>query len=71
MGEDMRAGSGNEAGTEAGARLETHFVESGVSTRKMTPRGRLVAEVFDCLDGSVGPSFPRVTPPGGRASAER
>jgi hypothetical protein len=48
MGDEMQAGSGSEARTEARAHLETYFSESGFYTPKMTPWGRLVAEVFDC-----------------------
>ena len=48
MGDEMQAGSGSEARTEAREILETYFSESGFYTATMTPRGRLVAEVFDC-----------------------
>jgi hypothetical protein len=44
----MQAGSGSEARREAREILETYFSESGFYTATMTPRGRLVAEVFDC-----------------------
>jgi hypothetical protein len=54
MGDEMQPASGSEARKQARALLETYFFESGFYTPKMTPRGRWVAEVFDCR----GEEFP-------------
>jgi len=51
MGEEMQ---GSQARKQARALLESYFFESGFYTPKMTPRGRWVAEVFDCR----GEEFP-------------
>jgi hypothetical protein len=79
MGDEMQAGSGSEARTEARAHLETYFSESGFYTPKMTPRGRLVAEVFDCRGGGFGSDYleasghldPGVAVPSGRCCPVR
>ena len=57
MGDEMQEASGSDARTEARARLETYFSGSGVYTPKMTPRGRLVAEVFDCRGKGFGSDY--------------
>jgi hypothetical protein len=57
MGDEMQEGSESEARTEARARLETYFSGSGFYTPKMTPRGRLVAEVFDCRGKGFGSDY--------------
>jgi hypothetical protein len=42
---------------EVRAALESYFVESGFYTAEMTPRGRLVVEVFDCQDGDFPAAY--------------
>jgi hypothetical protein len=61
MGDEMQAGSGSEARTEARAHLGTYFSESGFYTPKMMPRGRLVAEVVDCRGGGFGSDYPEAS----------
>ena len=48
MGDDMQGANGRDAGKKARALLESYLFESGFYTPEMTPRGRWVAEVFDC-----------------------
>jgi hypothetical protein len=52
MGDDMQGATGSRK--EARALLESYLFEPGFYTPEMTPRGRLVAEVFDCR----GEEFP-------------
>jgi hypothetical protein len=54
MDDDMQGASGSEARKQARALLESYLFESGFYTSEMTPRGRWVAEVFDCR----GEEFP-------------
>ena len=54
MGDDMQGANGSEARKQARALRESYLFESGFYTPEMTPRGRLVAEVFDCR----GEEFP-------------
>ena len=48
MGDERQTTGGSEARKEAREILETYFSESAFYTAMMTPRGRLVAEVFEC-----------------------
>jgi hypothetical protein len=49
MGDELQAAGGSAARRPARALLKSYLFESGFYTPKMTPRGRLVAEVFDCV----------------------
>jgi hypothetical protein len=54
MDDEIHGESGSEARKQERALLEAYLFESGFYTPTMTPRGRWVAEVFDCL----GEEFP-------------
>jgi hypothetical protein len=49
MDDEMREANGSESRKQERALLEAYLFESGFYTPTMTPRGRWVAEVFDCL----------------------
>ena len=54
MDDEMQEASGSESRKQERALLEGYLFESGFYTPTMTPRGRWVAEVFDCR----GEEFP-------------
>jgi hypothetical protein len=56
MDDEMREANGSESRKQERALLEAYLFESGFYTPTMTPRGRWVAEVFDCR----GAEFPSV-----------
>jgi hypothetical protein len=51
MGDEAQGACGSEARRQARALLESYLFESGFYRPEMTPRGRWVAEVFDCKGG--------------------